>query len=554
MTNRSIMIQGTGSHVGKSILVCALCRILKQDGYRVAPFKAQNMALNSFVTKDGREIGRAQATQAEAAGIEPMIEMNPILLKPTGDCGSQVVLMGKPIGNMTAREYYQKKGEFVSVIQEAYQTLKTRFDIIVIEGAGSPAEINLKDGDIVNMGMAAMASAPVLLVTDIDRGGAFAWIVGTLELLTESERNRVAGVIFNKFRGDKNILKPGLDMLEERIRKPIVGVIPYLHQLNIDDEDSVSLECQGDNDSNTFRNDFAEQPGLNQIQNRDQGAGGRGQNTGSEYLTIDTRSRRPFIDIVVIKLPRISNFTDFNIFTYEKDVRVRFVDKAENIGKPDLLIIPGTKNTIGDLVFLNKKGISGEIVKSAKQGVMVVGICGGYQMLGRQINDPYHVESSKTSAPGLGLLDTVTTFARGKQTYQVKASMLEHRCLFHTNDELAGYEIHMVETTYNGHTSVRPFARITERAGKTVNILDGCVSADGNVIGTYIHGIFDNDEFRSKLLNYLRSKKGLKPFPGYQVDSKNMKEYRYDELAEIIRRNMNMDMVYAILRKEHRLG
>ena len=236
------MIQGTGSHVGKSVLVCALCRILKQDGYRVAPFKAQNMALNSFVTRDGKEMGRAQVAQAEAAGIEPIVEMNPILLKPTGDCGSQVIVMGKPIGNMTAKEYYQRKADFVSIIKDAYDKLRSKFDIIVIEGAGSPAEINLKDGDIVNMGMAEMASAPVLLVTDIDRGGAFACIVGTLELLTRNERDRIKGIVFNKFRGDKSILKPGLDMLESRINKPVLGVIPYMHNLGIDDEDSVSLE------------------------------------------------------------------------------------------------------------------------------------------------------------------------------------------------------------------------------------------------------------------------------------------------------------------------
>ncbi len=290
------MVQGTGSHVGKSILACALCRILKQDGYRVAPFKAQNMALNSFVTKDGKEMGRAQVAQAEAAGVAPRVEMNPILLKPTGDCGSQVIIMGKPVGNMTAKEYYQKKNEFISIVQEAYDTLKTEFDIIIIEGAGSPAEINLKDGDIVNMGMARMASAPVLLVTDIDRGGAFAWIVGTLELLTAGERNFVKGVVFNKFRGDKGILKPGLDMLESRINKPVVGVIPYIHNLSIDDEDSVSLEYNNGNDINKKHYD---------------------------------------IDIAVIKLPRISNFTDFNIFTHEKDVRLRFADRANDIGKPD---------------------------------------------------------------------------------------------------------------------------------------------------------------------------------------------------------------------------
>lgn len=527
MTHRSIMIQGTGSHVGKSILVCALCRILKQDGYRVAPFKSQNMALNSFVTKDGREMGRAQVAQAEAAGIAPMIEMNPILLKPTGDCGSQVVIMGKPIGNMTAKEYYQKKGEFIAIIKEAYDTLRKQFDVIVIEGAGSPAEINLKDGDIVNMGMAEMASAPVLLVTDIDRGGAFAWIVGTLELLTSTERNRVKGVVFNKFRGDKGILKPGLDMLESRISKPVLGVIPYIHNLSIDDEDSVSLECSGGND-------------------RDPGSWGRDQNTEGSPTIPDSKLPASFVDIVIIKLPRISNFTDFHILTHEKDVRVRFVDKAENIGRPDLLIIPGTKNTIGDFIFLEERNIPGKIKNLSMHGTMIIGICGGYQMLGRQIHDPHHVESSRDSIQGLGLLNTVTTFAREKLTYQVKARMLEHEHLFHADEELTGYEIHMGETTYNGNNSVRPFARITERAGKIVDILDGCISTDGKVMGTYIHGIFDNDGFRRKLIDCLRAKKGIKP-NGYHPDFKAIKERKYHELADIVRGNMDINMIYNIL-------
>ncbi|MDN3512632.1 MAG: cobyric acid synthase [Candidatus Jettenia sp.] len=508
MENKSIMVQGTGSHVGKSILACALCRILKQDGYRVAPFKAQNMALNSFVTKDGKEMGRAQVAQAEAAGVAPKVEMNPILLKPTGDCGSQVIIMGKPVGNMTAKEYYQKKNKFISIVQEAYDTLKTEFDIIVIEGAGSPAEINLKDGDIVNMGMARMASAPVLLVTDIDRGGAFAWIVGTLELLTAGERNFVRGVVFNKFRGDKSILKPGLDMLESRINKPVVGVIPYIHNLSIDDEDSVSLEYNNGNDINKEHYD---------------------------------------IDIAVIKLPRISNFTDFNIFTHEKDVRVRFADRANDIGKPDLLIIPGTKNTIEDLLFLQERGISEEIIKLSKYKIMIMGICGGYQMLGRQIRDPYHVESSKDSIQGLGLLNTITTFAREKHTYQVKAHMVKHEGFFPVDNALTGYEIHMGETTYNSHNPVRYFARITERAGEDVDVWDGCISADGNVIGTYIHGIFDNDAFRSGLIDYLRWKRGLTSSNGRQVNFKNIKEYRYNELADIVRRNINMDVIYDML-------
>lgn len=531
MTNRSIMIQGTGSHVGKSILVCALCRILKQDGYRVAPFKAQNMALNSFVTKDGKEMGRAQVAQAEAAGIEPVIEMNPILLKPTGDCGSQVIIMGKPVGNMTAREYYQRKTEFVSIIKEAYDRLRSQFDVIVIEGAGSPAEINLKDEDIVNMGMAAMASAPVLLVTDIDRGGAFAWVVGTLELLTATERNMVRGVVFNKFRGDKGILQPGLNMLESRINKPVVGVIPYIHNLSIDDEDSVSLEHNNNG----------------KIARHQQGKGQRLRSTNLPDLQFPASDLQLDIDIVVIKLPRISNFTDFNIFTHEKDVRVRYIDTAKDIGKPDLLIIPGTKNTIGDLMFLGETGISKEIIKLSKQGAMIVGICGGYQMLGRQINDPHHVESPRDTIAGLGLLNTVTTFAREKQTHQIKAHMLEHQNLFHTDSKLTGYEIHMGETTYNGNNSVKPFARIIERAGEQVEILDGCVSFYGNIIGTYIHGIFDNDGFRCKLIQHLRKKKGQTPSPDYPIEFKKIKEQKYDELADIVRRNVDLDMIYKII-------
>jgi adenosylcobyric acid synthase len=521
MINRNLMIQGTGSHVGKSILVCALCRILKQDGYRVAPFKAQNMALNSFVTRDGKEMGRAQVAQAEAAGIVPRVEMNPILLKPTGDCGSQVIIMGKSIGNMTAKEYYQKKNEFVSVIKDAYDTLRNQFDIIIIEGAGSPAEINLKDDDIVNMGMAQMVSAPVLLVTDIDRGGSFAWVVGTLELLTTSERNLVKGIIFNKFRGDKSILKPGLDMLENRINKPVIGVVPYIHNLGIDDEDSISLEYS-DVDSS--------------ISHMEKLFDGNADSTGNG-----------FTDIAVIKLPHISNFTDFTIFTHEKDTKLRFVDNVNDIGRPDLLIIPGTKNTIEDLLFLRERGISGEIIRLARDGTTILGVCGGYQMLGRQINDPHHVESSKNSIKGMGLLNIVTTFARKKQTYQVKARMFEHKGLFPVSEELIGYEIHMGETTYDGCDSTKPFARITERAGKTVDVTDGCVSAYGTIMGTYIHGVFDNDEFRSRFMNHLKTKKGLRPSVGY-IGYRNIKEQKYNELAGTVRMNINMNMIYHMLK------
>lgn len=522
MTNRSIMIQGTGSHVGKSILVCALCRILKQDGYRVAPFKAQNMALNSFVTKDGKEMGRAQVAQAEAAGIEPAVEMNPILLKPTGDCGSQVVVMGKPVGNMTAREYYQKKNAFVSTIKGAYNMLSSQVDIVVIEGAGSPAEINLKDGDIVNMGMAEMASSPVLLVTDIDRGGAFAWVVGTLELLTAREKDRVKGIIFNKFRGDKGILKPGLDMLEDRIHKPVVGVIPYMHNLGIDDEDSVSLEYE-----------HAESQ-------KDKGACQNSAISEASHL-------QPVLDIAVIKLPRISNFTDFNVFSHEKEVKVRFVDRAGDVGRPDLLIIPGTKNTIGDLRFLRERGIAGQIIRLSKEGAMVMGVCGGYQMLGMQINDPCHVESSEDGVQGLGLLNVATTFAAEKQTFQVKAHLLKYENSFYVDGELTGYEIHMGETVSGGDSPVRPFARISERAGKAAQIFDGCVSDRGNVLGTYIHGIFDNDGFRARLVKHLRLKKGLESVDGTVLSYYMRKEEKYNTLADIVRGNIDMGMVYKIL-------
>jgi len=513
MTHNSIMIQGTGSHVGKSILVCALCRILRQDGYNVAPFKSQNMALNSFVTKDGKEIGRAQATQAEAAGIEPMAEMNPILLKPTSNQGSQVVIMGRPVGNMSAKEYYQQKNKFIPVIRESYETLKNKFDIIVIEGAGSPAEINLKDNDIVNMGMAQMASAPVLLTTDIDRGGAFAWIVGTLELLSANEKKKVKGIIFNKFRGDKTILKPGLDMLENRTQKPVIGVIPYMHNLSIDDEDSVSLEYFHDKGTNKHESNC--------------------------------------IDIVIIKLPRISNYTDFTVLEQESGVRLRFIDRVYDIGTPDLLIIPGSKNTIADMEFLKEKGFFEEIISQSGKDAMIVGICGGYQMLGKQINDPFHVESNRDSIHGLGLLNTVTTFAKEKNTYQVRAHLVDQKNLPQINDEeLRGYEIHMGETTYNGDNSVKPFAKITERAEKKVEISDGCVSENGKVMGTYIHGIFDNNGFRTKLLNHLRLKKGIMPTNETSgADIYFLKESKYNELANTARMNIDMNAVYGIMNR-----
>ncbi|MGR3311170.1 MAG: cobyric acid synthase [Candidatus Brocadiales bacterium] len=507
MRAKSLMIQGTGSSVGKSIIACALCRILSQDGYRVAPFKSQNMALNSFVTKDGREMGRAQVTHAEAASIEPMVEMNPILLKPTGDCGSQVVVMGKPLRNMSAQEYYKCKGKMLGVVEDAYNTLASQFDIIVIEGAGSPAEINLKENDIVNMKMAEIANAPVILVTDIDRGGAFAWIVGTLELLNEAERERIFGVVFNKFRGDPAILLPGLDMLKRRTGKQVIGLVPFINGLSIDDEDSVSLDGN---------------PPFTK--------GGEGG----------------IIDIAVIKLPRISNFTDFDSFKHHDGVSVRYVDDTDDLENPDVVILPGTKNTIGDLMWIRANGLENAIINRKNRGTMIIGVCGGYQMMGKEILDMEHVESNHTGIQGMGLLDVTTTFLSEKCTYQAKANLLPGTLPFSVQDILTGYEIHMGRTCLNN--GIRPLLRITERSDKPVDELDGAASRDGLLFGTYFHGIFDNDEFRSHLINFLRIKKGQAPLSRLEVlPTAHKKKMHYDNLADIVRNNIKMDVIYKKL-------
>ncbi|MEE9514797.1 MAG: cobyric acid synthase, partial [Candidatus Brocadiales bacterium] len=350
--------------------------MFKRDGHRVAPFKAQNMALNSYVTRDGGEMGRAQVVQAEAAGIEPSVEMNPILLKPTADTGSQVIVMGRAIGNMTAKEYFAVRGEMLNTVTGAYKTLSERYDIIVIEGAGSPAEINLKNNDIVNMKVAELTGAPVLLVTDVDRGGAFAWIVGTLELLREDERARLGGFIFNKFRGDPALIKDGLEMLESRTGLPVLGLIPYLRDIGLDEEDSVWL----DDRSNT----------------------GKGGRNGDD------------VDVAVIRLPRLSNFTDFNILGKERGVGLRYVDDAATLGQPDLIILPGTKSTIKDLQYIRKRGLAQAITSRARNGAMVMGVCGGYQMLGTGIEDSGLVESNQNYTEGLGLLDVSTRFLKDK--------------------------------------------------------------------------------------------------------------------------------------------
>ncbi len=378
---KTVMFQGTSSNVGKSVLAAAFCRIFYQDGYRVAPFKAQNMALNSFVTKDGGEMGRAQVVQAQAAGIEPDVIMNPVLLKPTGNSCSQVIVLGKPVGNLSAQEYHLKYNTTaLDVVQNSLERLSWENEIVVIEGAGSPAEVNLKDRDIVNMRVAKLADAPVFLVADIDRGGALAAVVGTLELLYPDERPYVKGIVINKFRGDIKLLQPALDFLEEKTGVPVLGVVPYYTDFSIPEEDSVVLE---------------------ERQNLSAG--------NAEKL-----------DIAVLSIPRISNFTDFDPLAAEPDVNLRYVQDAAGLGAPNLIILPGSKNTSEDLQFLWETGLAREVVRLAGAGTAVMGICGGYQMLGRMIHDPDQTESSRGSVPGLGLLDIETTFLAEKVTLQVK--------------------------------------------------------------------------------------------------------------------------------------
>lgn len=499
------MIQGTGSSVGKSLIASALCRIFNRDGYRVAPFKAQNMALNSYVTCDGGEMGRAQVVQAEAAGVEPSVEMNPILLKPTADAGSQVIVMGRPIGNMTAKEYFSARAEMSKVITKAFKSLSERYDIIVIEGAGSPAEINLKDKDIVNMKMAELANAPVILVTDVDKGGAFAWIVGTLELLQKDERARLGGFILNKFRGDPELIADGLKMLESRTSLPVLGLIPYLRDINLDEEDSVWLD---------------------------------------HYTNKDTHDEDN-VDIAVVRLPRVSNFTDFKILGKEKSVRLRYVDDPRTLGQPDMIILPGTKSTIKDLIHIKESGLVQAITDRAQNGTMVMGICGGYQMLGTGIEDKNHIESNQSFTEGLGLLDVSTTFLSEKHTFQVKAVMENNNPLpFCVDGVLSGYEIHMG----NSESRCKPLLRIIERGGRPVDITDGAVSENGRVIGTYLHGLFDNDEFRRRLINYLRRENETTAIGNdTYLSSQIFKEEAYNRLASTVRENLRMDIIYQML-------
>lgn len=483
-----IMIQGTMSNAGKSLLAAGLCRIFRQDGYRVAPFKSQNMALNSYITEDGLEMGRAQVMQAEAAGIKPMVCMNPILLKPTNHTGSQVIVNGEVLGNMPAREYFAYKKQLIPEIKKAFRELEDYADIIVIEGAGSPAEINLKQNDIVNMGLAKMVDAPVLLVGDIDRGGVFAQLLGTLMLLEEDEKSRVKGLIINKFRGDKSILDPGIEMLEEKGNVKVAGVVPYMN-LALEDEDSL-----------TERFDKKEE-GL--------------------------------IDIAVIRYPRISNFTDFNIFEQVPGVTVRYVTSISELHHPDIIFLPGSKNTMGDLKWMRQNGLEAAVKKFAVD-IPVFGICGGYQMLGDEISDPDEVEEGR-SMRGMELLPVVTVLQKQKQRGQTEGKIAQVSGILKgiSGCGFDGYEIHMGKTGWSEKKEKQP---------------ENVISA-GNVYGSYIHGLFDHAETADVILHALAEKKGVSLQGGEMEDYRTFKEKQYDKLADTLRVYLDMEEIYGMLRE-----
>nr|WP_106783220.1 cobyric acid synthase [Lysinibacillus timonensis] len=489
-----LMIQGTHSDAGKSSIVTALCRIFHKEGYKTAPFKSQNMALNSYITVDGKEIGRAQGVQAEAAGIIATTDMNPILIKPTGEYKSQIVVNGKPFQNMKAGEYRQdfyEKG--LKIIEESYKKLSDVYERIIIEGAGSPAEINLNDRELVNMRVARIANAPVILVGDIEKGGVFASLVGTLQLLEPDDRKRIIGVIINKFRGDVSLLQPGLDWFEEYTGVPILGVVPFIENMFIEAEDSVVL---------------------------------------SRYTAAKNISKE--IDIAVIRLPMISNFTDIDPLFEESDCHVRFVRTVEELGEPDLIIIPGSKNTIEDMMYLNNTGLSNRILHLVKEKDRTIfGICGGYQMLGEKIVDPYKVESSYEVANGLGLLPMTTKMTPMKTTIHSEG-------VAHFGENMipvSGYEIHMGESQFE--TKYDHLIRLSNRR-------EGAITSNRKTIGTYLHGIFHNDEFREVILNDIRIMKGLEPIYN-RASFTQKREEGFDLLAKVVKEHLDIERIHQMI-------
>ena len=484
---RCIMVQGTMSGAGKSLLCAALCRIFAQDGLRAAPFKSQNMALNSAVTKDGLEMGRAQYMQAEAAGIEPDVRMNPVLLKPCSDTGSQVIVNGEIRAQMSAKEYFAYKKQLIPEILAAYESLAAENDVIVIEGAGSPAEINLRQDDIVNMGLAELVDAPVLLAGDIDRGGVFAQLYGTAALLAPRERQRVKGLIINKFRGDVGLLQPGLAQLEQLTGIPVAGVVPML-KVDVDDEDSLAPSLQG-------------------------------------------RSGCGAVDIAVVRLPHISNFTDFAPLATHPALSVRYVGAPAQLAEPDLVILPGTKSTTADLLWLRESGLEAAILRLAGLGVPVLGVCGGYQMMGKTLHDPHGCEGDTPEVRGMDLLDCKTVFTadktRTRKSGRVLAGLLQ-------GAKMTGYELHQGRTVVNGS----PFLQFD--SGE----YDGCVS--GKCAGTYLHGLFDSDEALDTLAEGLCRAKGIEP-QARAMPRAEWRQSQYDLLADGVRKALDMQRIYKIL-------
>lgn len=492
----ALMVLGTGSHVGKSLMVAALCRIFSSAGLRVSPFKAQNMSLNSAATPEGLEIGRAQALQAEAAGIPASVHMNPILLKPSCNTASQVIVRGKIFTQWAAEDYFRRRNEeLVPIVRESYEILATQNDLMILEGAGSPAEINLKDRDIVNLRMARIAGARCILVGDIDRGGVFASLFGTLALLEPSERDLIDGFIINKFRGDIRLLSDGVSSLEERVGKPCLGVVPYIENLRLDEEDSVSIE-----------------------------------RTRSAPWLSDNSLKRP-LRVAIVRFPSISNFTDFDPLNAEPSVHVRFCRTAEELTAADLVILPGSKQTVADLCWMHEAGID-EVVRLQAERGLVVGICGGMQMLGTAIDDPYGVEGGGTQA-GLGLLSIRTTMSREKTTQEATCELIAPKLFGEplSSFSVRGYEIHVGQTEYL-ETSA-PLARILRTGDPGEFVLDGCMGRNGRVVGTYLHGIFHDDTFRHAFLGAARKACGLAPADSV-LNWKQLRENEFERLARTV--------------------
>ncbi len=532
MKCKSLMIQGTGSSVGKSLITAALCRILNDRGIDVVPFKAQNMSLNSSVTFDNGEIGRAQALQAQAARVRPETAMNPVLLKPAGEAGIQVIIQGKVYGTLSAQGYYNIKRRAVDAVHSSYDALSKRHELIILEGAGSPAEINLMKDDVVNMSMARYANAPVLLAGDIDKGGVFASFYGTVKLLGRDSR-RIKALIINKFRGDLNLLKPGLAMIQEKTGKPVIGVLPYVQDIGLPEEDGLV---------DSGRGNPCGCPISGATSDNQRAGARRGNPGGCPAPTVG------IIKVIVLQLNYISNFTDFDPFFYEPDVRLVYSRNPSDIEQADIVMLPGTKNTMDDLAFLRKTGLAGSILHAYRKGIQIIGICGGYQMLGKRLLNPYGVEGPIKKAQGLGVLDIETVFQKNKSVSQVEAEVTGSSAFAAGNADagiLHGYEIHHgISSGARGLFKLRRMHQGPAHENRQAEPLeDGSVNR--NCWGTYMHGIFENDRFRRNLLNQIRIKKGLRPL-AVSAEYAAIQDKAIDHFAGIVRRNLDLEFIMRI--------